>query len=343
MPELCQRESRACPPQPRHPRHPPCGDVGTSLGWQPLGEGVHAGQVERVRRLAGLLHRPALRLVSVFELLRGRAHGLAPPAAPRALAAEGPAPRGWDSSPSPPAGGWGHSSGTCPAPWGRCCCQTCSKPSRSASSGDRAQPVTAWPPRVSQGPNQRPTLPGLGTSLPLAMAHQEGSTWHVSPLPGAPSPPAVPAHAAAQQRDGTGRRTRGGRAAVPPQDVSPGRGTSSLTHAVLQGPAVLPLLCPLPAGRLHQADPQLDKRPRRVFLGGQNVGHGGTGGDGAADVGLGHRVLPRACSGCTLWGTPGHSGMGSGAEGPQPLMALTINPAPGNSLLETLQGGSRHR
>lgn len=173
MPELCQRESRACAPQPRHPRHPPCGDVGTSLGWQPLGEGVHAGEVERVRRLAGLLHRPALRLVSVFELLRGRAHGLAPPAAPRAPAAEGPAPRGWDSSPSPPAGGWGRSSGTCPAPWGRCCCQTCSKPSRSASSGDRAQPVTAWPPGSPRVPTS--ALPCQAWGHPC---HSPRHTWH---------------------------------------------------------------------------------------------------------------------------------------------------------------------
>lgn len=27
IPELHQRQSRACPPQPRHPQHPPCGDV----------------------------------------------------------------------------------------------------------------------------------------------------------------------------------------------------------------------------------------------------------------------------------------------------------------------------
>lgn len=309
-----------------------CGDG--RLGWQPLGEGVHAGEVKHVHRLAGLLHCPALRLVSVFDLLRGRAHGLAPTTAPqgsrqlagtRAGAREtahlhcqvmagatvlvlvqhlgditavklvasqaGRLPLGREHSTSPPSPP-GTPSGSWPAPqaWGRPC--------HSPWHGRRAAPGTA-----------------------------------TSPLPGTIVTSSPPRHTRQRGR-GTGQvgGSGGGRGAMSPWDVGQGRGTRSLAapiHPVLQGPAVLPPRCPLPTGRLHQVDAQLDKCPRGVFLGGEGDSPSAAGGDRAADVG------PRACTVLQLVRR-------GGAEGPQPLAAPSISPAPGNNLSGTLQGGSQH-
>lgn len=46
-----------------------------ALGLISSGEGEHAGQVEGIQRLAGLLHGPTLGLVALLYLLRGRGRG----------------------------------------------------------------------------------------------------------------------------------------------------------------------------------------------------------------------------------------------------------------------------
>lgn len=166
------------------------------------------------------------------------------------------------------------------------------------------------------------------------MAWQEGSTGHshIATARNYRHLQPSPAHMAAWQRDRAGGGVWGRQRCHVPMGCGSREGdtlSAAPIHPVLQGPAVLPPRCPLPTGRLHQVDAQLDKCPRGVFLGGEGDSPSAAGGDRAADMG------PRACTVLQLVRR-------GGAEGPQPLAVMRVSPAPGNNLSGTLQGGSQH-
>lgn len=115
----------------------------------------------------------------------------------------------------------------------------------SPATGDRAGLVTPW---------GHCHCPGTVPLLPLPCCLPRGSSWHI---------PRARGQHRLQPAQGPG-----GPAVPCPRRAAP----AALAHPALHGAAAVPALCPLAAGRLHQADPQLDERARGVLLG----GHGDT-------------------------------------------------------------------